>query len=219
MALEAGRTATREELLAQHPDLAADLAEYFAEQDRLDEMMAPLRPPSEEMRAGQPWRDRADSHGRIDRKAGESTTAGPAPARANDGSGGPQSTSGVLDSLSAMLNRVPRVLLRDTEPGPGRGPLVQPSSPEMPAPEDRPARLQLFGEIARGGMGVVLKGRDVDLGRDLAVKVLLEGATAMTPSCSPASSRRRRSAASSSTRASCQSMNWASSLTCGPTSP
>src|SRR5262249_57329862 len=35
-------------------------------------------------------------------------------------------------------------------------------------------RYQLQGEIARGGMGAVLRGRDVDLGRDLAVKVLLE---------------------------------------------
>jgi eukaryotic-like serine/threonine-protein kinase len=35
-------------------------------------------------------------------------------------------------------------------------------------------RYQIFGEIARGGMGAVLKGWDRDLGRDLAVKVLLE---------------------------------------------
>ena len=35
-------------------------------------------------------------------------------------------------------------------------------------------RYQLQGEIARGGMGAILKGRDVDLGRDLALKVLLE---------------------------------------------
>jgi serine/threonine-protein kinase len=44
----------------------------------------------------------------------------------------------------------------------------------MPAPADRPARLQLFGEIARGGMGAVLRGRDAELGREVAVKVLLE---------------------------------------------
>ena len=33
---------------------------------------------------------------------------------------------------------------------------------------------ELQGEIGRGGMGVCCKGRDTDLGRDVAVKVLLE---------------------------------------------
>ena len=44
----------------------------------------------------------------------------------------------------------------------------------MPAPSLAGDRYQLSGEIARGGMGAMLRGRDVDLGRDLAVKVLLE---------------------------------------------
>src|SRR5215468_2122573 len=52
--------------------------------------------------------------------------------------------------------------------------IVHPKSEAMPPPEQTGDRYQLQGEIARGGMGVVLRGRDVDLGRDLAVKVLLE---------------------------------------------
>src|SRR6516165_9095810 len=52
--------------------------------------------------------------------------------------------------------------------------VVKPHSDAMPTPEQTGDRYQLFGEIARGGMGAVLRGRDVDLGRDLAVKVLLE---------------------------------------------
>ena len=41
-------------------------------------------------------------------------------------------------------------------------------------PHSRAGRYQLLGEIAHGGMGSVLRGRDMDLGRDLAVKVLLD---------------------------------------------
>ncbi len=79
-------------------------------------------------------------------------------------------TPGALAALTESLGAAPQTLLRDSDPGP----LVLPGSPEMPSAVDRPGRLQLLGEIARGGMGAVLKGRDNDIGRDLAVKVLLE---------------------------------------------
>ena len=87
---------------------------------------------------------------------------------------GTHAAAGALATLDKSLGGLPSVLLRDSELRDGPGPLVQPGSPEMPAAGDRPGRLQLLGEIARGGMGAVLKGRDPDLGRDLAVKVLLE---------------------------------------------
>src|SRR5206468_2942806 len=44
----------------------------------------------------------------------------------------------------------------------------------MPTAAEAGDRYQLSGEIARGGMGAVLRGRDMNLGRDLAIKVLLE---------------------------------------------
>jgi serine/threonine-protein kinase len=131
VAVEQGRAPSRHDLLAQHPDLAGELAEFFAQQDRLDRMVAPMRSP-----------------------------------------GSPASTA--IDDVTASFASFPQLLLRDTDPGSDGDPLIQPLSPEMPALADRPARLQLFGEIARGGMGAILRGRDVDLGRELAVKVLLE---------------------------------------------
>jgi serine/threonine-protein kinase len=86
---------------------------------------------------------------------------------------GPASTS-VLAKFGQAFGNIPPVLLRDTDSINTPSPVIRPSSTEIPDPSERSARLQLFGEIARGGMGAVLKGRDSDLGRDLAVKVLLD---------------------------------------------
>ena len=86
---------------------------------------------------------------------------------------GPASSS-VLEAFGEAYGKIPPVLLRDTESSTAPDPVVQVSSEEIPDRSDHSARLQLFGEIARGGMGAVLKGRDADLGRDLAVKILLE---------------------------------------------
>jgi serine/threonine-protein kinase len=88
-----------------------------------------------------------------------------------------QSATDFLQSPAADLRPalpVPRVHLR--EPGQDHTtPLNKPHSEQMPQPQDLPGKYQLVGEIARGGMGAVFKGRDVDLGRDIAVKVMLEG--------------------------------------------
>ena len=77
----------------------------------------------------------------------------------------------VLTTLGSRS--VPHVHLRDLPDE--SEPLIQPRSAEMPMQNGTSlGRYQLQGEIARGGMGAILKGRDVELGRDLAIKVLLE---------------------------------------------
>ncbi|RLS52245.1 MAG: serine/threonine protein kinase [Planctomycetota bacterium] len=77
----------------------------------------------------------------------------------------------VLKNLEGTIN-VPRILLRDSIKD-GPEPILKPQSFELPD-RDSDSRYQLQGEIARGGMGAILKGRDTDLGRELAIKVLLD---------------------------------------------
>lgn len=80
--------------------------------------------------------------------------------------------SGILSTLDRSMGPVPRVLLREGSADGVRP--ARPASEELPGAVGDAGRYQLHGEIARGGMGIVLRGRDVDLGRDVAVKVLLE---------------------------------------------
>lgn len=76
---------------------------------------------------------------------------------------------GVIDTLAETVGPIPRVLLRDTEIPEKPSPVVRPTPGH-----DTSTRYRIDGEIARGGMGEILKGRDPDLGRDVAIKVLRE---------------------------------------------
>jgi WD40 repeat protein/predicted Ser/Thr protein kinase/Flp pilus assembly protein TadD len=108
-AAEAGRAPSREELLAQHPELAAELVEFLDGRDRIDRAAAPLHP------------------------------AVPSPAE----------TLTLAPAASAAT--VPLGMVRYF------------------------GDYELLEEIARGGMGVVYKARQVSLDRIVALKMILAG--------------------------------------------
>ena len=85
---------------------------------------------------------------------------------------GPAAPGGqsVLSRLAPGRSLRPVVLLRDEGSSPEHVLLLRSAD----AARTSEGRYQVVGEIARGGVGVVLKGHDVDLGRDVAMKVLRE---------------------------------------------
>jgi serine/threonine-protein kinase len=113
--------------------------------------------------------DRADVERLLDRKLkrhGGDARAGLAEAAAPD-------LRAILAGLGDPDVDRSVAALHDTPTGPGREAAArEEGSSALAAP--RAGRNLLYEEIGRGGMGLVLRGRDPGLGRDLAVKVLRE---------------------------------------------
>jgi tRNA A-37 threonylcarbamoyl transferase component Bud32 len=117
-AVDAGQAPDREELQTRHPALANELRAFFADQDRLDRLAAPLKPPPDPDATGPP--------------AAEPVTLAPGPP----GAVAPGSPLGVVRYFGDY---------------------------------------ELRDEIARGGMGIVFKARQVSLNRVVALKMILAG--------------------------------------------
>ncbi|MFI5460714.1 MAG: tetratricopeptide repeat protein [Isosphaerales bacterium] len=143
-AIEAGQPADPDKLLADHPALAGPLRAYLEVMNVAGRLAEGSRARPEVM-PGDPSTD-------------DST---------------PPPGSSLLTTLDFGPGPPPHIHLLELVDE--REPLVMPRSAEMPHPGGAGlGRYQLQGEIARGGMGAILRGRDVDLGRELAIKVLLE---------------------------------------------
>jgi WD40 repeat protein len=83
---------------------------------------------------------------------------------------GRESRGGILNAIRATYGLTPRDEIDLAQTGPVD---VSQAKAAAEAPEHGSSRFEIGSEIARGGMGAILRVHDPDLRRDLAMKVLL----------------------------------------------
>ncbi len=76
----------------------------------------------------------------------------------------------ITETTCHRLRSSSAIVPADCTPAPGGPHTLSKAALEMPT---RAGRFQIVGIIAEGGMGVVLRGRDPELNRELAIKLLL----------------------------------------------
>ena len=149
-------------------DARADLERFFSPSPAIERVVIPAfpanlapasrggRPPGES--SGGSWA--ATDH----ESSGDGSAAETFNHRWSRGDGETAGCIGEPEDVTGLDHRCPES---------PRAPMPsEPSPPDSPARGSDPGRLQVLGEVARGGMGVILRGHDTRLGRDLAIKVL-----------------------------------------------
>ena len=149
-ATEACEAPDRQELLDGHPDLADDLRSFFTELDKMKELAEPTQPAGEgrsgDSRVEQPTLSPRETAS--ERPLADASTLSLSPTELADAATLPPS-----EAIGASADRPPPVGTKICYFG----------------------DYELLEEIARGGMGVVYKARQLSLNRIVALKMILAG--------------------------------------------
>src|SRR5262245_45111785 len=152
-AVASGQGRDRQELIARHPELAGELAAFFADYDRLPRLAEPLRPVAQAARAADP-----------------NTEPTPDPT---DTDAVAESPAGTGPAATLTANRPAQdatAELADGEPTDG-------DEVEWP----KGTQVRYFGDyelkrvLGKGGMGVVYQAKQLSLNRPVALKMLRAG--------------------------------------------